>query len=365
VREYLLTLMVAAVVTYVTTPLVRAVAIAAGACAPVRERDVHDVPTPRLGGVAMFAGMASALLVASNLPLLQSVFRNSSDARALISGGAVICLLGVIDDRWGLDAVTKLAGQVLAAGVMVLDGVQLIWLPLGSGVFTLDGQTGPILTVLVVVITINAVNFVDGLDGLAAGVVAIAALASFSYSYVLSVQQGFDRATPPTLITAVLAGICLGFLPHNFHPARIFMGDSGSMLIGLLLASSSITLTSRLDPNALVSVGLVPALIPVLLPFAVIALPLADLLTAVIRRTRAGQVPWAPDKKHLHHRLLEIGHSHRRAVLIAYIWSALIGGTFAVLAFSRLGAVVVWLAAAAVAAVAVVLSVPRWHRSRR
>jgi UDP-GlcNAc:undecaprenyl-phosphate/decaprenyl-phosphate GlcNAc-1-phosphate transferase len=325
VREYLLTLFVAAGVTYLLTGVVRSFAVRAGAVAQVRDRDVHAIPTPRLGGMAMFAGLCAALLVASQLPFMRAVYQQSDDAAAVLTACGLICILGIIDDRWGMDALTKLAGQILAAGVMVLQGIQLIWLPVpGLVTLSLDPTSGAILTVLVVVVTINAVNFVDGLDGLAAGMVAIGALAFFGYSYWLWVKNGLERADAPTLFTAVLAGMCLGFLPHNFHPARIFMGDSGSMLIGLLLAASSISLTGRLDPGAVDRQGLVPALLPLVLPFMVLAVPLVDLLMAVIRRTRAGRSPFSADKEHLHHRLLEIGHSQRRAVLIMYFWSALI-----------------------------------------
>jgi UDP-GlcNAc:undecaprenyl-phosphate GlcNAc-1-phosphate transferase len=325
VREYLLTLFVAAAVTYLLTGLVRSFAIRAGAMAEVRDRDVHAIPTPRLGGMAMFAGLCAALLVASQLPFMREVYQQSDDPAAVLSGCAIICILGIIDDRWGIDALTKLAGQMLAALVMVLQGVQLAWLPVpGLTTLVLDPTSGVILTVLVVVVTINAVNFVDGLDGLAAGMVAIGALAFFGYSYWLWVKNGVELANAPTLFSAVLAGMCLGFLPHNFHPARIFMGDSGSMLIGLLLAASSISLAGRLDPGPLDEQGLVPTLLPVLLPFTVLAVALADLLMAVVRRTRAGRSPFAADKQHLHHRLLELGQSHRRAVLSMYFWSALI-----------------------------------------
>jgi UDP-GlcNAc:undecaprenyl-phosphate GlcNAc-1-phosphate transferase len=286
---------------------------------------VHVLPTPRLGGVAMFGGLLAGLLVAENLPLLRSVFEDSQDPEALLSGAVLVCLLGVADDRWALDALTKLAGQVAAAGVMVLQGIQLLWLPLPDGPFVLPPSLGVPLTVLVVVVTINAVNFVDGLDGLAAGIVAIAAAAFFLFSYLLWVKEGVERAATPTLITAVLVGMCAGFIPHNFHPARVFMGDSGSMLIGLLLAASTITLTGQLDPNALTELDLVvPALLPLLLPLLVLLVPIADLLLAVVRRTRAGRSPFAADKQHLHHRLLEIGHSHRRAVLVMYVWSGLV-----------------------------------------
>jgi UDP-GlcNAc:undecaprenyl-phosphate GlcNAc-1-phosphate transferase len=327
VREYVLTLLVAASVTYVLTPVARRLAMRLGAVAAIRDRDVHVLPTPRMGGLAMFAGLLAALLVASNLPLLQSVFDDSSDPQALLSGAFVVVLLGAADDRWQLDALTKLAGQVLAAGVMVLQGIQLLWLPLPDrGAFVLPPSLGVPLTVLVVVVTINAVNFVDGLDGLAAGIVAIAAGAFFVFSYLLWVQEGVERAATPTLITAVLVGMCAGFLPHNFHPARIFMGDSGSMLIGLMLAASTITLTGQLAPSVFSGIErfVVPALLPLVLPLLVLLVPMADLLLAVVRRTRAGRSPFAADKQHLHHRLLEIGHSHRRAVVVMYAWSALI-----------------------------------------
>lgn len=197
-REYLLTLLVAAAVTYLLTPIARRVAVATGAMTEIRDRDVHAIPTPRLGGVAMFAGMAAALLIAARLPTLQAVHQEFSDPKALLFGGGIICLLGVLDDRFGLDALTKLAGQILAAGVMVLQGVQLLWLPIPHyGTLVLGQDTSVILTVFLVVLMINAVNFVDGLDGLAAGIVAIAALSFFMYSYQLSVHQHLDRALPP------------------------------------------------------------------------------------------------------------------------------------------------------------------------
>ena len=249
-REYLLCLVAAAAVTYLMTPVVRRLAITWGVMASVRDRDVHDTPTPRLGGLAMFAGLLAGLLLASQLPRMRSVFDESREPLALLTGCTLIVILGVVDDKWGLDAPTKFAGQALAAAVMALQGIQIIWLPIG-GTLVLDPLTSVLLTVLVVVVTVNAVNFVDGLDGLAAGIVGIAALAFFAYSYLLSVEYGFERATLSTLVSACLTGMCLGFLPHNFFPARIFMGDTGSMLIGLLLATSTITLTGQVDPNAL------------------------------------------------------------------------------------------------------------------
>lgn len=331
-REYMLCLFAAAAVTYFLTPPVRALAIRWGIIAQVRDRDVHDTPTPRLGGLAMAGGLLAGLLLASKLPMMSAVFDGSTTIVALLSGAAIIVMLGIVDDKWGLDAPTKLAGQVLAAGVMAFQGVAIIWLPIG-GTFVLDPLTSVLLTVIVVVVSINAINFVDGLDGLAAGIVAVAAGAFFVYAYVLSVELGLQRATLATLVSVVLVGMGLGFLPNNLFPARIFMGDTGSMLLGLLLAAATITLSGQVDPSALSSGVFLPTLLPLILPFAVMALPLVDLVLAVIRRTRAGRNPFAPDKRHLHHRLLEMGHSQRRAVSLMYAWTALIAGAALAVAF--------------------------------
>ena len=327
-REYLLVLLVAASVTYLLTPVARRLAVRVGALAEPRERDVHAIPTPRLGGVAMYAGVAAAMLVAGQLPALRQVFVESGVQAVLVAGG-VIVLLGVADDIWGLDALTKLAGQVVAAGLMVLQGVQLTTITLpGVGAISL-GVEGVPLTVLLTLLTVNAINFVDGLDGLAAGVGGIAALAFFGFSYSLSTGQitdgvALDRISTPTLIAAVLAGACLGFLPHNFSPARLFMGDSGSMLVGLMLSGAVVSITGQFNWSTLPASTTFPALLPLLLPFAVLAVPFVDLVLAVVRRTRSGRSPFAPDKAHLHHRLLQIGHSHTRAVLIMYFWTALL-----------------------------------------
>ncbi|MET9613980.1 MraY family glycosyltransferase [Kitasatospora indigofera] len=341
-REYLLVLFCTAAVTYLLTGPVRKFAILAGAMPPVRARDVHREPTPRLGGIAMFGGLCAGVLVASQLDNLSKAFVEGSDIRALLSGAGIMWILGVLDDKWGVDALVKLGGQMIAAGVMVWQGVTVISLPLpGYGAVAVGPTQGMVISVALVVIMVNAVNFIDGLDGLAAGMVCIAAGAFFLYSYRLWYGYTITAAAPAVLFSALLIGMCLGFLPHNLHPARIFMGDSGSMMLGLMLAVSAISITGRVDPDLLtdrteslaVTVHtLVPVYIPLLLPLTVIALPLADLLLAVVRRTWAGKSPFAADKQHLHHRLLEIGHSHSRAVLIMYFWAALIA--FGTVAFS-------------------------------
>jgi UDP-GlcNAc:undecaprenyl-phosphate GlcNAc-1-phosphate transferase len=367
VREYLLVMCVAAGVTWLLTPLARRLAILIGAIAMPRDRDVHSIPTPRLGGLAMYGGICAAFLVAHSLPALSAIFKYS-DVEAVVVAGGLMVLLGFVDDRFQLDAVTKLAGQTVAAGVMVLLGLQLLTLTFpGVGAISL-GTEGVPLTVLLVLLTVNAVNFIDGLDGLLAGVGAIAALALFVFSYSLAsgrVTFGVaqERISAPTLIAVVLAGACLGFLPHNFNPAKIFMGDSGSMLVGLMLAASVTSLTGQFNYSNLPPKAAFPVLLPVLLPLAVLAVPLVDLLLAVIRRTRAGRSPFAPDKLHLHHRLLEIGHSQTRAVVIMYFWTALLA--FTVVAVSLAGVGVVLGIAASIGVVGLVaLNLPRLRERR-
>lgn len=338
-REYLLTLCITAAVTYLLTGPVRKFAIVAGAMPEIRARDVHREPTPRLGGIAMFFGLCAGLLVADHLTNLSKVFADSNEPRALLSGAALIWLIGVLDDKFEIDALIKLGGQMIAAGVMVMQGLTILWLPIpGVGIFALTQWQGTLLTVALVVITINAVNFVDGLDGLAAGMVCIASAAFFMYAYRLWYSYGIEAAAPATLFASVLMGMCLGFLPHNMHPARIFMGDSGSMLIGLVLAAGAISVTGQVDPDAMklfiserdTVYQMVPVYIPLLMPLTIIAIPAADLILAIVRRTWRGQSPFAADRGHLHHRLLEVGHSHSRAVLIMYFWSAVIAfGTLA------------------------------------
>ncbi|MER6344010.1 MraY family glycosyltransferase [Streptomyces sp. NPDC001595] len=333
-REYLLTLCVTAAVTYLLTGPVRKFAIVAGAMPEIRARDVHREPTPRLGGIAMFFGLCAGLLVADHLTNLNQVFEKSNEPRALLSGAALIWLIGVLDDKFEIDALIKLGGQMIAAGVMVMQGLTILWLPVpGVGTVALTQWQGTLLTVALVVITINAVNFVDGLDGLAAGMVCIASAAFFMYTYRIWYSYGIEAAAPATLFAAILMGMCLGFLPHNMHPARIFMGDSGSMLIGLVLAAGAISVTGQVDPDVMNLFSgserntvhqTVPVYIPLLLPLTIIAIPAADLILAIVRRAWRGQSPFAADRGHLHHRLLEIGHSHSRSVLIMYFWSALI-----------------------------------------
>jgi UDP-GlcNAc:undecaprenyl-phosphate/decaprenyl-phosphate GlcNAc-1-phosphate transferase len=343
-REYLLVLLVTAAVTYLLTPLVRRVAIATGAMHEPRARDTHTKPTPLLGGLAMYGGLVAGLIIATRLSFLDDPFAEagSRTAAGLLLAGALVVVVGFIDDRWGLSAVSKLAGQVAAAGILVWSGQSLPWVPMpNGGVFSLEQDLGVTVTILLVVVTINAINFIDGLDGLAAGIVAVAALSFLVYSYTLIRTIGITSQSLPAVSSALLAGMCIGFLPHNFYPARIFMGDIGAMLLGLMLAYGPISSTASLDPALLTNyaqphtLDRFPTLLPLLVPAAIFVIPYADLMFAIIRRTRAGKPLMAADRQHLHHRLLNIGHSYRQSVLIMYLWAALFSVTVVSLSVVR------------------------------
>ncbi|MBK0867640.1 MAG: undecaprenyl/decaprenyl-phosphate alpha-N-acetylglucosaminyl 1-phosphate transferase [Saccharopolyspora sp.] len=375
-REYLLVLLTAAAVTFLLTGLVRLLAIRVGAVAYPRKRDVHLTPIPRMGGVAMFGGVLAAMFLASNLPALSRGFDFSKDAVAALLAGGVIVLVGALDDRFELDSLTKLAGQVTAAGILVLFGVQWFgfWVPWGGTeghigqLMVLNSNQGQLLTVLLVVTMINAMNFVDGLDGLASGIGLIAASATCAFCLSLLQQHGGDvTAYPPALIAASIAGACMGFLPFNFQPARIFMGDSGSMLIGLMLATASTSASGKADYAGFGGKDALALLSPLLVLAAVLFVPLLDLIMAVVRRTRAGKSPFHADKMHLHHRLLEIGHSQRRAVLLIYLWAAVLAfGAVSLTLFSA--AVVAWVVGLGVLSAAIISAIPRmaerWRSDR-
>ena len=329
-REYLLTASLAATLCFLITPIVRSLAMSAGVYTSLRSRDVHTAITPRWGGLSMWVAMSITFLTVSHLPLVGKSF--GREATGIYLAGTFIMVLGALDDRYDLDALTKFAGQALAAGILLLHGVQILWLPI-NGILTLPANIGQLLTVIFVMVVINAVNFVDGLDGLATGIVAICASCFFGFSYLLAVVNGFNRAGAPSLVTAVVIGMCIGFLPHNFHPAKIFMGDSGAMLLGLLLSSAAITLTGQIDANAITSQQSSSTLLPLLLPFTVLAIPLIDLGMAIVRRLLAGRSPFSADREHLHHRILNLGSSQRQTTVILYLWTAMFAVPTVVAAF--------------------------------
>ena len=324
-RVYLLALLLSATVAYLMTPLARWCALRWGAITAVRDRDVHAIPTPRLGGMAMFGGILVAILMTSGLPFLQNIYANPRPIIGIVGGAAIVCALGVADDIWDLDWLTKLMGQVLAGGFLAWQGVLLYQLPTGDVQTIGSTRMATFLTVLTVVIAMNAVNFVDGLDGLAAGVLAIGGTAFFLYAYLLTAGANpgaYANANLAALVLAVLVGACVGFLPHNVYPARIFMGDSGAMVLGFVFSAAAIVVTGQIDPEQALVRQRFPAFLPMLLPVAVLLLPLLDMGLAIVRRVGAGKSPFHPDRMHLHHRMLQLGHSHRRAVAIMYVWTA-------------------------------------------
>lgn len=322
---FFLLALVSAVVTFGASIVVYKVSHKYRLYPKIRERDVHTRPTPRLGGIAMFLGIMVAFgvsyLIAAQFAPLRLVFSNPTQILAILGAALLIVLLGVADDLWDLDWMTKLAGQFIAAGIVAWQ-VQILSLPIG-GLTVGSGWMSIVITVMVIVIVMNMINFIDGLDGLVAGVALIANGTFFIYSYLLV------RDTSPTnyfnlasLIAAILVGACAGFLPMNWRPAKLFMGDAGALLVGLLMATSAIAITGQIDPTALNRSQLFPAFIPILLPVAILIIPLLDFGLAVFRRVRAGKSPFSADRKHLHHRLLDMGHSHLHAVLIFYGWTA-------------------------------------------
>jgi UDP-GlcNAc:undecaprenyl-phosphate GlcNAc-1-phosphate transferase len=247
--------------------------------------------------------------------------------------------------------------------------LSVFWIPWGGNpgsLLILGPDQGLVLTVLLTVALVNAMNFVDGLDGLAAGIGAIAATAIGLFAIGLVHRVGNDpTAYAPALIAVVLAGACLGFLPHNFNPARIFMGDSGSMLIGLLLAASTTSASGRMTITGIGGTDLIGLFAPLIVLMAVVFVPLLDLLLAVVRRTRAGMSPFAPDKMHLHHRMLEIGHSHRRAVLLIYLWAGVLAFGAVALALIDDPTVVLWTTGIGLVVAVIASAVPRERRRRK
>jgi UDP-GlcNAc:undecaprenyl-phosphate GlcNAc-1-phosphate transferase len=293
----------------------------------IRARDVHTRPTPRLGGIALFLGVVIAFAVGSQLPALALIYAQPQQVLAVLGAALLIVLIGVADDIWDLDWFTKLAGQIMVAGLLAWQGVQIVWIPLPGTVAPLSPYMSLLVTIFLIVLVMNAVNFIDGLDGLVAGVAIIASAAFFVYGYLVSYgpTEQSNYFNLAQFITAALIGGCAGFLPWNWRrgddrPARLFMGDGGALLVGLLMATSTVALAGQTVP-ASTSQGLV-ALIPVILPLAVLIVPLADFTLAIVRRMRAGKSPFSADRKHLHHRLLDMGHSHVHAVIIFYAWTA-------------------------------------------
>ena len=352
---YLLVGFVAAVVALVATPLVCRFATRVGAIDHPNDRKVHAHPTPTLGGLAIFLGILVAGTMASFMPEFDSVFVQSAQPLGIAAAALVIFALGVFDDFRPLTAAPKLAGQIFAAGLLFLAGVKMQYVLLPSSVLVLGDDISVIVTVIWIVVMINAVNLIDGLDGLAAGIVAIAAASFFVYSYNLLYdvdRYALDIAAAP-LLAIIVVGAALGFLRHNFHPARIFMGDSGSMLLGLVLGATTLVGVGKAPTNfSPDAANVLLAYSPLWIPALVVAIPILDAVLAIVRRVRGRRNVFHADKEHLHHRLMDLGHGHKQAVVVMYVWSALAAA--AGLAFTFLDRSL-WVYALPIAVAAIVL----------
>jgi UDP-GlcNAc:undecaprenyl-phosphate GlcNAc-1-phosphate transferase len=323
VVSYLIVFLVAAGVTFGLTPLVRRLAVRFGAIDQPSERKLHVVPTPTMGGLAMWVGFLVAIGVSRFLPFFDSMNDTAAEPLAAVVTCTLMTGLGVIDDRRGTSALAKLTAQIFIAGILVLLGVQLAYFVLpGYWTVVLGTDEAVPLTILWVVAAANAINLVDGLDGLAAGMVGIAAATFFVYM----VRDFSDTGSVAALLSVITVGICVGFLPWNFHPARIFMGDTGSMLLGMLVAIATISGVGRNPfPPSQGEVAVIA--LPLLVPLLVLGIPFLDVLLAIVRRTRKGLGIAHADKEHIFHHLMDIGHGHRGAVMLMYLWSALVCGS--------------------------------------
>ena len=326
VLAYLVVGGAAAVATGLATPLARQFAERSGLLTSPDDRDVHDSPTPSIGGPAMLVGLLAGALVAWLIGDFDAVFATRSEMLGVLVAATIMCAVGVVDDIRPVSAPAKLAGMVLAGSTLSLVGVSLVVLRIPFvDVVLLSPDLSALATVLWVVLLANALNLIDGLDGLATGIVAIAATTFVLYAVRLGNEGVLFEGNPGALIAVLVAGICVGFLPHNVHPARIFMGDGGALMLGLLMAASTVSVGGRTD--AAYSGQSFFFFAPLVIPLVILGVPLFDMLFAVVRRaTTPGLSVTVADKDHLHHRLLRLGHGHWRAVLILWAWTALLSG---------------------------------------
>jgi UDP-GlcNAc:undecaprenyl-phosphate GlcNAc-1-phosphate transferase len=322
---YAVVLGVVLVTTLALVPLVIGLAHRVGAVVRPDESRVHTRPTPTLGGIAMFGGLLAGVAVGSRLDALDAVFSTTSELLGVVVAATVILAVGVIDDLREVSAPAKVAGVVLAASVLVLAGVSILVFRIPfAGVVVLSADWSYLLSVVWVLGMSNAVNLIDGLDGLAAGIVAIAAGTFLLYALRLSDEGLLQTGNIAPLVAVMVLGMCLGFLPWNVHPAKVFMGDAGALLLGLLMAASTMVVGGRTDQEFSGQTYFFFA--PLFIPLFILGVPILDTLLAIVRRAAKRSGVATRDKDHLHHRLMRLGHGHRRSVFILWTWSALLSG---------------------------------------
>ena len=365
---YVVAFVIALVVTFAVTPLVKWLALRLGVVSLPSDRAIHDKPMPLLGGLGMLVGFLAAMGVAWLSGSFPAMFADQLPTIiGVVLGALILCAVGTLDDVRDVSAPAKTAGIVLGASVMYLFGVTMLYFrpPFLDGLFVVGPGLAPLITVLWVLGMANAVNLIDGLDGLAAGIVAIGAGAFFLYGHYLATAdvQVIPPSNPSPLICVITAGICLGFLPHNFNPARIFMGDGGALMLGGLMAASTILVGGQTSQEFSGQVFFFFA--PLFIPFFVMAIPIIDTAFAIIRRARKRAGLAEADKDHLHHRLMRLGHGQRRSVAILWLWSGLLSLFVLYPVYTGKGNGVVPLAVAALALLLLTFFHPGTRRARQ
>ncbi len=361
--DYAIVVCVAAAVTAGTTPLFRRLALRIDAVVQPDPRRVHTVPTPVLGGAAILSGWLAGMAAAWRTDTFGSAFEGSTAPIGVVLGALVVFGVGQLDDLREVSAPAKTAGTVLAGSVLSLAGVSILFFRIPfAGLVALSPDLSALLTVVWVVGMTQAVNLIDGLDGLAAGIVAIASGALVLYADQL-VEAGIIGVDNPGRIIALASvGACVGFLPHNFHPAKIFMGDAGALTLGLVMAASTISIGGNTD--APFSGQTFFFFAPMAIPLVILGVPILDTAFAIARRARRGGGVTTADKDHLHHRLMRLGHGQRRSVLILWAWTALLSAIVLYPTYTGEGDLYVPAAVLAAALMLYTLFGPGW-RSRR
>jgi UDP-GlcNAc:undecaprenyl-phosphate GlcNAc-1-phosphate transferase len=362
VEGYAVVFAIAALTTLLLTPLVRRLALRSGAIVPPNPRGVHTKAVPTLGGAAMFVGFLVAMGVASRIPQFREMFENSTDPAGLMLGAGVMFAVGALDDLRDVSPPAKIAGMVLAGSLMSLFGVQMLFFRVpfaAQDTLVLSADLAPLVTVIVVVVFANAINLIDGLDGLAAGIVIIAGTALFLYSDRLLKDGFLEGSNVAPLVAVIAVGICIGFLPYNFNPARIFMGDAGALFLGLLLATTTIMVGGRADYQYTGNTYFFYA--PLFIPIVILGVPILDTAFSFVRRVARGKSFAVADKDHLHHRLMRLGHGPRRTVVILWLWTALLSGLALLPAFTNEGNALVPVGVLALALLLYALFFPGRH----
>ena len=366
-KGYAIVLAVAAGTTMLLTPVVMWLARHFGAVVAPDERRRHPVPVATLGGAAMFVGFLAAISVASRMGQFHEMFKDNSEPLGVVLAAGVMFVIGALDDLRDVSPPAKVAGQVFSAGLLALFGVTMFYFRVPFNLFHLDvvvlsQDLAPLVTVVWVVLLAQAINLIDGLDGLAAGIVAIAGSALFLFADRLFKAGFLDGSNIGPLIAIIAVGMCAGFLPFNFNPAKIIMGDAGALLLGLLLAVPTITVGGRTDVQF--SGNSYFFFAPLVIPLVILGVPVVDTVSSFVRRVARGKSFSEADNDHLHHRLVRLGHGPRRAVMILWTWTALLSGVALLPLYTNRGNAMVPFALAAVVLVLYILFHPGVRSAR-